>query len=313
MGHEQWVHYHFWQLALLYEKSSCLWKKDARHYLDSERRYRAYKKIRRAMKLPGLSLIEVVLRLREMRRLYVDELKKLLEAEASGYCHETSFPWFYDLHRFLYPYLDYDESLELHNAGPTADPWETDDHDPPPDPANCYHSDCPMTRDTVCDCDGQSSRAPGAMNSISSPAVSTPEVKARFGTCPLSCGRIARERNRLERLPSDSTCPAVRGSSEKPEHHGVVPARDASPGTGQVDRKPSMSVVSLQGRRETRGSPDTVPSSCESDSDESFAAIVSRCLRKLRRPFATRARMEILDVLRNFMAESKTVSCPRSK
>lgn len=114
MEHEQWVHYHFWQLALLYGKSSCLWKKDARHYLDSKRRYRAYKKIRRAMKLPGLSLIEVVLRIREMRRLYVAELKKLLDAEASGYCHETSFPWFYDLHRFLYPYLDYDESLELH-------------------------------------------------------------------------------------------------------------------------------------------------------------------------------------------------------
>lgn len=75
-----------------------------------------------------------------------------------------------------------------------------------------------------------------------------------------------------------------------------------------------MSVAWLQDRREASGLPSILASSCESDSDGSFTAIVTRCLRKLRRPSATRARLEILDVLRNFIAESRTtVGRPRSK
>lgn len=105
---------YFRKLASLYRKSSCLWKKDARTYLNSERRHRAYARIHRAMNLPGVTLVEIVLKIREMRRLYIKELKGLLEAESCGYCYEISLPWFYDLHRFLYPYLDYDESVELH-------------------------------------------------------------------------------------------------------------------------------------------------------------------------------------------------------
>ncbi|XP_076657207.1 uncharacterized protein LOC143361578 [Halictus rubicundus] len=110
---EQWMDYHFWQLAALYKKSSCLWKKDARHYLNSERRYRAYQRIQEAMGMPGLTVVGVVLKIREMRRLYLEELKRLLDKELCCNCHEPSISWFYDLHRFLYPYLDYDEAVEL--------------------------------------------------------------------------------------------------------------------------------------------------------------------------------------------------------
>ncbi|KOC66442.1 hypothetical protein WH47_08835 [Habropoda laboriosa] len=111
---EKWMNCYFRKLASLYRKSPCLWKKDTRYYLDSERRHRAYARIHRAMDLPGISFVEIVLKIREMRRVYVNELRKLLEAESNGHCYEIMVPWFYDLHRFLYPYLDYEEAVELH-------------------------------------------------------------------------------------------------------------------------------------------------------------------------------------------------------
>lgn len=66
------------------------------------------------MELPGVTFVEIVLKIREMRRLYVNELKRLLGAKSYGHCYEISQPWFYNLHQFLYPYLDYDEAVELH-------------------------------------------------------------------------------------------------------------------------------------------------------------------------------------------------------
>lgn len=112
--HEKWMNCYFRKLASLYRRSPCLWKKDTRGYLDSEYRHRAYSRIHRAMELPGVTFVEIVLKIREMRRLYVNELKRLLEAKSYGRCYEISLPWFYNLHQFLYPYLDYDEAVELH-------------------------------------------------------------------------------------------------------------------------------------------------------------------------------------------------------
>ncbi|XP_076242302.1 uncharacterized protein LOC143184154 [Calliopsis andreniformis] len=111
---DRWMYCYFQKLASLYRKTPCLWKKDNKHYLDIDHRHRAYDRIHKEIALPGVTVVEIVLRIRQMRRLYVEELKRLLEAKSSGYCYRISFPWFYDLHRFLYPYLDYDEAVELH-------------------------------------------------------------------------------------------------------------------------------------------------------------------------------------------------------
>lgn len=62
----------------------------------------------------GLTFVEIILKIREMRRGYVNELKRFLRAKSNGHCYRITVPWFYDLHRFLYPYLDYDEAVELH-------------------------------------------------------------------------------------------------------------------------------------------------------------------------------------------------------
>ncbi|XP_076761463.1 uncharacterized protein LOC143429663 [Xylocopa sonorina] len=113
---EKWTSRCFRKLASLYGRSPCLWKKDATGYLDSERRHRAYARIHRAMGLPGVTFVEIVLKIREMRRFYVDELKRVLENASRGRRYQVSLPWFHELHRFLYPYLDYDEAVELHET-----------------------------------------------------------------------------------------------------------------------------------------------------------------------------------------------------
>lgn len=110
----EWINRHFRKLASLYRKSPCLWKKDTWSYLNSEQRHRAYARIHVAMNLPRVTFVEIVLKIREMRRLYVNELRNLLEARSNGYYYQIQIPWFYELHRFLYPYLDYDEAVELH-------------------------------------------------------------------------------------------------------------------------------------------------------------------------------------------------------
>ncbi|XP_033330265.2 uncharacterized protein LOC117222600 [Megalopta genalis] len=308
-GEGQWMDYHYWQLAGLYRKATCLWKKDGRHYLDSDRRYRAYQKIQEAMGVPGLTLVGVVLKIREMRRMYVQELKRLLDRELCGCCHDPSIAWFYDLHRFLYPYLDYDEAVELHNvarpahaaAAIAADPRETDDRDPDRDSEDRYHSDCPLKRrDRLCD-----GRYPAPMHSISSPAVSLPEVKAQPGTCPRSRVDASSERRTVRRrsVGVDVVVGGGGGSSSCCERscHRILSASNASTGTRQ-ERCREFRIQGLSG---------TSSNTCETDSsDESFSTIVGRCLSKLDRPFAIRAKMEILRLLRSLMEESKKFAEP---
>lgn len=106
---EEWSGDSFKKLVSLYEKFPCLWKKDDPCYLDSKERHRAYTKIHRGLSIPNLSFVDVMMKIRKMRQVYVKELNKFMKNEF----HETEFPWFYHLHEFLYPYLDYDETIEL--------------------------------------------------------------------------------------------------------------------------------------------------------------------------------------------------------
>ncbi|XP_076624420.1 uncharacterized protein LOC143343414 [Colletes latitarsis] len=193
VGESKWIDCHFRKLIPLYRKSPCLWKRDSRHYLDNERRYRAYRYIRESLAIPGVSLVEILLRIREMRRLYVLELKKLLEAESSGDHRENTYPWFYDLHRFLYPYLDYEEAVELHDVGQTiCELEETDGEDGRRNP---FDRRC---LDGSIKCFSLTRRAFGALGSTSSPTVSMPEVDTHPRTCPRSCSRIIRPTKQLD-------------------------------------------------------------------------------------------------------------------
>ncbi|XP_043597484.1 uncharacterized protein LOC122574220 [Bombus pyrosoma] len=296
--HEKWMNCYFRKLASLYRKSPCLWKKDTRGYLDSEYRHRAYSRIHRAMELPGVTFVEIVLKIREMRRLYVNELKRLLGAKSYGHCYEISLPWFYNLHQFLYPYLDYDEAVELHNVDETFAKNE-----------NCSCFRCLISsRNTRIEhfLPSSAQRTIPTLNSISSPAVSLPEVKTRPRTCPRSCSRISYTKKRLDRSPSPAICTTISRCTSCLEHRGDMAENEL-----RDTREVKCHEFTICGLHSTASSDDT----CDTDSDqlETFSMTVTRCLRKLDKPYALKAQAEIQQILENMLIKSKNNSPKRTR
>ncbi|XP_076544147.1 uncharacterized protein LOC117603193 [Osmia lignaria lignaria] len=261
---EEWMNCYFRKLASLYRKSPCLWKKDTRYYLDGGHRHRAYARIHRAMDVPGLTFVEIILKIREMRRHYVNELKRLLRAKSNGHCYRITVPWFYDLHRFLYPYLDYDEAVELHNADQTvAELRETNEHDG--NPSNCSCVDCPLLdrNDRIVNflpC----TRGSCTLNSISSPVVSLPEVKTRSRSCSRSCSKINDTSKQLN-------CPY-----KKLEHHGD---------SMEQEEYHEFTICGLRSESSSDHSYET-----DSDQIDDYSKTISCYLRKLDKPVALESR-----------------------
>ncbi|XP_076389043.1 uncharacterized protein LOC105662731 isoform X2 [Megachile rotundata] len=276
---QEWMNCYFRKLASLYRKSPCLWKKDTRYYLDSEWRHRAYARIHQAMNLPGVTFVEIILKIREMRRLYVNELKRLLRAKSNCRRYEITIPWFYDLHRFLYPYLDYEEAVELHDIDQiVVEPGETIELDG--GPSNCSCIDCPLPKrnDRIVNflpC----SRGSCALNSISSPIVSLPEVKNRPRSCSRSCSRINDTRKQLNEFPTGR--PSTNGSSYLHENlqHGD---------TSKQQEEYEFTICGLRSESSSDNSFET-----DSDHTDDFSKLVSRYLGRLNDPVPLKGQAEI--------------------
>ncbi|CAL7950734.1 unnamed protein product [Xylocopa violacea] len=292
---EKWTSRCFRKLASLYRKSPCLWKKDAVGYLDSERRHRAYAQIHRAMDLPGVTFVEIVLKIREMRRVYVEELRRVLEKASRGRRYQTTLPWFYDLHRFLYPYLDYDEAVELHNET-RPESRGTEEREPEPIPSNCSCVRRSISsRNLRNSSPSIASRRFAAQTSNSTPAVSLPEVKTRPRTCPrLSCGRIT-DRKQLGRFS-----PRSRSSRcyEKRERH-----EDTTKGESTRWRQEKRHEFTICGLHDESSSEDTDDS--ESDRLEAFSTTMMRYLKRMDKAHALKAQTEIQRILKDMLNESK--------
>ncbi|OAD60970.1 hypothetical protein WN48_01037 [Eufriesea mexicana] len=144
--------------------------------------------------------------------------------------------------------------------------------------------------------DFSSTRRPRAIpNSTSSPAVSLPEVKTRPRTCPRSCSRISEARKQLDRYPararSSSCCENVKS------HEDTIEAKLTE------TRQEKCHEFAISGLHSTASSDDT----CETESDhlEAFSVSRTRCLKKLSRPYAMKARAEIERILRSTSIKSK--------
>ncbi|XP_026672877.1 uncharacterized protein LOC113464826 [Ceratina calcarata] len=297
---ERWMNCYFRKLASLYRKSPCLWKKDTPNYLNSERRHRAYARIHRAMDLPKVTLVEIVLKIREMRRLYVNELKTLLEAESLGRRCEISLPCFYDLHRFLYPYLDYDEAVELHNINQTfveiREIRKSDSNIGLPASNTNSRAENILPPNAP--------RPLATLNSNSSPVVSLPEVKARPRTCPHSCSRITEARKQLNRFPLRCSMCTSRSSARyenSSRHHGDT-TRDASMGMRQEESH-KHTICELHGISSSENASDT-----DSDQLEAFSVSVTRCLKRLDKPCVIRAQTKIQQILERMLNRCKVMT-----
>ena len=118
---DAWSDKDIYKLVCLYRRQPCLWKRNDPFYLDGDRRRQAYEMIHRDMAMclhsstaMNITFIEIMMMLRKIRRLYVCELKMVLESESTCCRYEPKAKWFYELHEFLWPYLDYDEIIKLH-------------------------------------------------------------------------------------------------------------------------------------------------------------------------------------------------------
>jgi hypothetical protein len=105
----QWTQHKIYYLVLLYEHQTCLWKKDSPLYLNYNARRMAYQTIHDYVPVLDVSVIEVIMKLREVRKAYVDELQKIVEAETVGLLYKSPYIWFDALNGFLCTYLHTDE------------------------------------------------------------------------------------------------------------------------------------------------------------------------------------------------------------
>ena len=105
----QWSEKQERYLVLLYRQHPCLWEKDNSSYLDYYARRLAYEIIHEQVEDMGVTMIEVIMKIREVRRTYVEELRRMNEAESDGYSHKSEHIWFKELHNFLFHHLHCDE------------------------------------------------------------------------------------------------------------------------------------------------------------------------------------------------------------
>ncbi|XP_012344327.2 uncharacterized protein LOC105735977 isoform X2 [Apis florea] len=289
---EGWANCHFRKLASLYRKSACLWKKDTWSYLNSEHRHRAYARIHLAMNLPGVTFVEIVLKIREMRRLYVNELRNLLEAKSNGYYYQVQIPWFYELHRFLYPYLDYDEAVELHRIGKPCGEYREDIS------PRCNCARCVLSRRSSRAKSAASISPHGPSNSISSPAISLPKIKGQPRACSRSCGRIS---NVKKQMDASLSC-RIRSTNSCCER---LKRREYSSGDDESTdrRRQENQEFRILGMYSTASSSYSYES--ESDQWDTFSMTVTRFLKRLERPYALEAQAEIQRILKAMLLKSK--------
>ncbi|XP_008205163.1 uncharacterized protein LOC103315915 [Nasonia vitripennis] len=105
---DEWTECQIGELVRLYKQQPCLWKKDDPAYLDYRERRLAYEAIRYGVNRSNVGLIEVILKVRQVRRAYVEEWRKMVEAMSNRSRYEPELRWFDDLF-FLYDYLHVDE------------------------------------------------------------------------------------------------------------------------------------------------------------------------------------------------------------
>ncbi|CAK9812407.1 hypothetical protein ANTPLA_LOCUS7380 [Anthophora plagiata] len=137
------------------------------------------------------------------------------------------------------------------------------------------------------------------LNSRSSPTLSLPEVKIRPRTCCKSCTGITEN----DQWKQPDRFPCQGGSSschEKLEHHG-----DTTEDELMEMRQKNHSLTTCNLHNVTSSE-----NTCDTDGEqlEAFSIGVTRCLKKLEKPYALKAQAEIQRILRNVIIESKNNS-----
>ncbi|XP_046401908.1 uncharacterized protein LOC124167894 [Ischnura elegans] len=95
----------------LYAKERILWDANEDGYRSRDQRAAAAKRIAQALNVPGFGAQEVMIKFKNLRNSYSQELKKIEESEARGFPAEEAYRpkihWFRTMDSFLHGYIHY--------------------------------------------------------------------------------------------------------------------------------------------------------------------------------------------------------------
>lgn len=97
------------QLIELYEKEECLWNTYSEGYKCREKRQRAAERVARKLNLKLFEPRHVVIKFKNLRNSYCQELKKIVASRSMGVSDECVYKpkvfWFSKMDSFLRPHL----------------------------------------------------------------------------------------------------------------------------------------------------------------------------------------------------------------
>ncbi|CAH1977597.1 unnamed protein product [Acanthoscelides obtectus] len=105
------------QFVILYRNHECLWNPKSSQYKNNILRNNAYEDMIMKMNDPTLSLKSLKTKIKNLRSVYHNELKKIEHSKRSGSgtaeVYNPSTSWFHEMHSFLGDTGDYRTSIEL--------------------------------------------------------------------------------------------------------------------------------------------------------------------------------------------------------
>ncbi|CAH1976723.1 unnamed protein product [Acanthoscelides obtectus] len=118
------------QFVILYRNHECLWNPKSSQYKNNILRNNAYEDMIMKMNDPTLSLKSLKTKIKNLRSVYHNELKKIEHSKRSGSgtaeVYNPSTSWFHEMHSFLGDTGDYRTSIELNVEDSSQDSQSSD-------------------------------------------------------------------------------------------------------------------------------------------------------------------------------------------
>lgn len=93
------------KLITLYGQYQCLWNPFHLEFNNTLSRYKAYKKIKNSINIPGLTICDCIERITNVKKEYCYELSKITAAIFCEKLYAPKAEWFKRMHVLFFPYM----------------------------------------------------------------------------------------------------------------------------------------------------------------------------------------------------------------
>lgn len=93
------------KLIALYGQYQCLWNPFHPEFNSTLSRYKAYKKIKSSINIPGLTICDCIERITNVKKEYCYELSKITAAIFCEKLYAPKAEWFKRMHVLFFPYM----------------------------------------------------------------------------------------------------------------------------------------------------------------------------------------------------------------